>query len=729
MAAWSGLAVLPGLLEPAAAAEGAGVVVGAEVCCAACEVDAGMVVGTATGLITWLVGWYSGEPVVLAGAEAAAAAAAAPAPAAAAAAEILTPPPVVAAATAEALILAVSPTAEERGISVADGPVTGNEVRDAPKAPGPDITRTVSVAEPTLPANLAAAAKAKALLSSSLSSPSSSSSSLSAAAAVGVASGVSGVGMMEILSDQAGLREAWGRQAERSPLLAPNAYAEFASSLPSPPGFGEDPPPSSSAPGAVVAQSGAGAGAVAVVQDGVQEFGVGQDEQVFFEEAVVHGMSVSPDGFCVLLRGVVCDRVVTVLVTPSDPMADGLDRDQVETPEAVTLLQLLQGIDVESHLGHNALRALFAKTMDTESSMQQKQAEAESGLATNSTTSTAEAASPFSSASGDWDLGAGAVSLSFSKAAADKAKEQEAPLMPALSLPNLLIAAVQGKASSSSSSASSSSSSEGLEARERGKERKILSMAPSAALNETSAAAMDALRASQAAQEMVLRRVMVSSMSTPKHKDFSARLCGCIRRHPEAEPPQQSHLALVQGLGLGIATVEDEECGEQAGAELGMLFSPISSLSPQRPSAVLQSPFPSAPTPVPALAPALAPALSPLALVQEKICAVVEVQSAFQAIALALRHSAVVEVKSSLFLDPELSCTVEELKARFPKLLEADRSADARQFSEDYDTRNEVSLPAPIPPLTIPNPNPNPITPYHKTLAQKTKRWRDCKGN
>jgi hypothetical protein len=206
---------------------------------------------------------------------------------------------------------------------------------------------------------------------------------------------------------------------------------------------------------------------------------------------------------------------------------------------------------------------------------------------------------------------------------------------------------------------------------------------------------MDALRASQAAQEMVLRRVMVSSMSTPKHKDFSARLCGCIRRHPEAEHPQQSDLALAQGLGLGIATVEDEERGEQAGAELGMLFSPISSLSPQRPSAVLQSPFPSAPTPVPALA----PALSPLALVQEKICAVVEVQSAFQAIALALRHSAVVEVKSSLFLDPELSCTVEELKARFPKLLEADRSADARQFSEDYDTRNEVSLPPPIPPL------------------------------
>ena len=45
-----------------------------------------------------------------------------------------------------------------------------------------------------------------------------------------------------------------------------------------------------------------------------------------------------------MLRGVVCDRYVRVLVTPSDPMADGLDRDQVETSEAVTLLQLFQGL-------------------------------------------------------------------------------------------------------------------------------------------------------------------------------------------------------------------------------------------------------------------------------------------------------------------------------------------------------------------------------------------------
>jgi len=81
---------------------------------------------------------------------------------------------------------------------------------------------------------------------------------------------------------------------------------------------------------------------------------------VYYEEVVVHGMSVSPDGFCVLLRGTVCDRVLKILVTPSDPMADGLDREQVETSEAVTLLQLLQGIDVESHLAKDALNTKFA---------------------------------------------------------------------------------------------------------------------------------------------------------------------------------------------------------------------------------------------------------------------------------------------------------------------------------------------------------------------------------
>jgi hypothetical protein len=67
------------------------------------------------------------------------------------------------------------------------------------------------------------------------------------------------------------------------------------------------------------------------------------NDEAFFEEVVIHGMSPSPEGFCVLLRGLICDRYLRVLVTPSDdPMSYGLDRERVETPEAVTLLQLLQ---------------------------------------------------------------------------------------------------------------------------------------------------------------------------------------------------------------------------------------------------------------------------------------------------------------------------------------------------------------------------------------------------
>jgi hypothetical protein len=84
-----------------------------------------------------------------------------------------------------------------------------------------------------------------------------------------------------------------------------------------------------------------------IESDGIASKGAtdeGQEDEVCnYEETVIHGMSLSDDGFCVLLKGVVCERILRVLITPSDYMADGLDRDQVDTPEAITLLQLLQG--------------------------------------------------------------------------------------------------------------------------------------------------------------------------------------------------------------------------------------------------------------------------------------------------------------------------------------------------------------------------------------------------
>ena len=97
-----------------------------------------------------------------------------------------------------------------------------------------------------------------------------------------------------------------------------------------------------------------------------------ESTEPYHEEAVIHGMSVSDDGFCVFLRGLICDRVFRLLVTPSDPMSDGLDRDRVETSEAVTLLQLLQGIDVESHLSGDALFSRMVDDMNSDYNRKQQ---------------------------------------------------------------------------------------------------------------------------------------------------------------------------------------------------------------------------------------------------------------------------------------------------------------------------------------------------------------------
>lgn len=83
-------------------------------------------------------------------------------------------------------------------------------------------------------------------------------------------------------------------------------------------------------------------------------------EAAQYEAVTVRGMSVSNDGFCVILQGSATSRCVRVLVTPEDPMSDGLDHDEVDSSEAVTLLQLLQGIDVETYLARDALVTKFS---------------------------------------------------------------------------------------------------------------------------------------------------------------------------------------------------------------------------------------------------------------------------------------------------------------------------------------------------------------------------------
>ncbi|CAM9888336.1 unnamed protein product, partial [Choristocarpus tenellus] len=52
-----------------------------------------------------------------------------------------------------------------------------------------------------------------------------------------------------------------------------------------------------------------------------------------------------------------------MIMTPDDPMSGGLDVQQAETPEARTLLQLIQGIDVCRHLPEDILGVLMGVPM------------------------------------------------------------------------------------------------------------------------------------------------------------------------------------------------------------------------------------------------------------------------------------------------------------------------------------------------------------------------------
>jgi len=74
-----------------------------------------------------------------------------------------------------------------------------------------------------------------------------------------------------------------------------------------------------------------------------------------YEEVQFFGASVSPEGFTVVLTNVNQTLALRLIVTPSDPMSAGVDVSDPESPEALTILQLMQGIDVGSHLPPDAL--------------------------------------------------------------------------------------------------------------------------------------------------------------------------------------------------------------------------------------------------------------------------------------------------------------------------------------------------------------------------------------
>ena len=260
-----------------------------------------------------------------------------------------------------------------------------------------------------------------------------------------------------------------------------------------------------------------------------------------YEEVVIHGMSLSDDGFCVLLKGVVCERVLRLLVTPSDPMSDGLDRDQVDTSEAVTLLQLLQGIDVESILARDTLTAKFSET----------------------------------------------------------------------------------------------------------------------GLNR---------------QHFVLKRVMIDHADSSK--SFHALLLGSSLASASA-----SNLGSEGAFAITVTARNTQQPVVQDTATYAQSAAFASALTPflaEQESAVREG----------------TSTTLPCNKASSDDCRVdkeVEILSAFEAIALALRHSSVIEVKSSLLQDESLSYTLEELPSFFPKLVKSDIPLeDGGRFRADYDSRSEI---------------------------------------
>lgn len=80
-----------------------------------------------------------------------------------------------------------------------------------------------------------------------------------------------------------------------------------------------------------------------------------------YEQVELVGMTVSDEGFVTVFRSSTRNRAVKVVITPADPMSEGLDRNEPSTPEAITLLQLLQGIDMGSYLPSDGLGSLMGR--------------------------------------------------------------------------------------------------------------------------------------------------------------------------------------------------------------------------------------------------------------------------------------------------------------------------------------------------------------------------------
>lgn len=344
------------------------------------------------------------------------------------------------------------------------------------------------------------------------------------------------------------------------------------------------------------------------------------NNETFYEEVVIHGMSVSDQGFTVLLRGLICDRILSVWVTPSDPMSHGLDKETAETAEAITLLQLLQGIDVESHLPRDSLAAKFASVNNI-------------------------APASNAGASGSSDIGShGNVGTNY-----DSSNQ----------------VSVQDHSSSKDSTGVKS-------------------------------------------QHIYLKRVMIDNVT--RSKNFAAKLCGTFKN-----PKESVYDLLSTSLpGLPIASSLSSSLSSSVPSFISSSEGLINNeseicdiIADSSNEVTKSSNYPLLNNPIQTINNnyILLKSMANIGIDKE-----VDIKNAFEAIALAIRHSAVIEVESSLLHDESVSYSLDELAIYFPDLVQpkpARRQTPVVDFSGSQNTISGSATTG----LSGPNTNAQPTQP------------------
>lgn len=391
-------------------------------------------------------------------------------------------------------------------------------------------------------------------------------------------------------------------------------------------------------------------------------------EDTHYEEVMIHGMSVSENGFCVLLKGLISDRLIKIPVTPADPMSDGLDRVEVDSSEAVTLLQLLQGIDVESFLPADALANKFNSVAISDSKH----------------------------------------IYSLKRVIIDNVTTAEKGFKSKLCGASSRSEEVTVNVSSNSITANG------------GISREVVSSSvvetPKQSLQNTETEYLsDTIEVTRPTQGTVLESDVSSTpnptidVKEPKRNDYSNPELASSPVINRMDNNLDSVLPL-DGTNLYTTEIPIDVEGTETAVEADSLnnyptMSGVTGVSSTVKSvdnsskevntaSVVIDPV-NRITATTVTDPNSGEVISTVgngsngSLIRTTRSAVeVEVASAFEAIALALRHRAVIEVRSELLSDDNLSYTMDELKAYFPKLLEASRASD---ITETISTNSDIN--------------------------------------